>query len=107
MGTQLPLSHRRAAWSLVIVPLAFLSFLLWFALASSTPPGRLAIEVGLLLSAYSVWVISTGSVIRDVLDMKDANVEFEALRAASIVVIFALLLVLLGFLNLFGVLPWS
>ena len=82
-------------------------FLLWWAIAFETSPGRLAVEVGLLLSVYSVWALASGSLLLSKLRLKDANVELAALQATSIVVFFALLLLILGFLNLFGVLPWK
>ena len=91
----------------LIVPLVGLVILLSLVLVSERSPGRLAVEVGILLSAFAVWSVVTGSVILRALDLRDANVELGAIQAAYLVILFALLLVVLGFLNLFGVLPWK
>lgn len=63
-------------------------------------------EVGILLAGYAVWSVGTGGLVLPALDVRDANIELGAIQAAYLVILFALLLVVLGFLNLFGALPW-
>lgn len=104
-----PSKPSASRWRLIVpvVALAVLLILLSLVLVFEQSPGRLAVEVGVLLAAYAVWSVGTGNLVLRALDVRDANIELGAIQAAYLVILFALLLVVLGFLNLFGVLPWK
>jgi hypothetical protein len=92
---------------LVLVPLITLAVLIYYVLAHEGSAGRLAVEVGLLLSAYSMWSLSAGGAVLEFLDLRDGSVELAAVRGMLLVLGVSLFLVVLGFLNLFGALPWT
>lgn len=92
--------------ALILVPLLVVSFLIWLTLVIVQPPGRLAVEIGILLFAYSTWSLGSITVTTHVLKLRDANVELWAIRTVYTALVLSFILVLLGFLNLFGILPW-
>lgn len=99
-------SVARVTLAVIFVPLLVIAGSLILALAFVRPPGYLAIVVGFLLASFAIWSVGAGNVFLRYLDIRDANVELGAIQAVYLFIAFAMVLIVLGFLNLFGVLPW-
>lgn len=69
-------------------------------------PGMLAIAIGFLLLVLSVLGGAARPHLATLFGIKEATTEISLMRSLFAVVLGSLTLILLGFLNLMGVIPW-
>ena len=90
---------------LLTVTIAFLTLAL-IVIFLEQHPGRLAIELGFMLALFSILTQTIRPLIIRFLSVKDAESEFTIGKGISLAFWTSVVLVLLGFLNLMGVVPW-
>ncbi len=90
----------------VLVWLAAIFVIAGILVALDLDPGALAVDIGLLLVLLSVIGIAARPKLTQLLGIKEATAEISLMHSMLAITLAGLALVLLGFLNLMGVIPW-
>lgn len=99
-------SNTRSGVATYIIGVIILVAALLLEFFYTGSPGRLAIGVSTLLFGFGIWAMAARPVFFRNLGIETANSEIAAAQGLVIVLLVSAILLIVGFLNLMGALPW-